>query len=55
MEPTLRKVKEGWAAYGDGWAVHATTEEEALAAFRKAEEKHREIAARPLPSDPQPA
>ncbi len=47
-EPLLTPIKNGWAAHGDGWAVHGTTQEEALENFRKAEERHREIDARPF-------
>ncbi len=47
-EPVLVPIKNGWAALGDGWAVHGHTREEALENFRKAEEKHREIDARPV-------
>ena len=47
-EPVLKPIKNGWAAYGDGWAVHGHTKEEALQEFREAERRHREIDARPL-------
>jgi hypothetical protein len=40
------RVREGWAAIGDGWAVFAPTEEEAKARFAEAERKHEEIDAR---------
>lgn len=46
-EPRLEKIKVGWAARGDGWAVHAATEEEAVRLFRDAERRHKEILARP--------
>jgi len=48
--PKLVKIKSGWAALGNGWAVHGTTEEEAVAKFKAAEAKHQEIDARPLPT-----
>jgi len=52
MEPRLVKVKNGWAAVGDYWAVFGNTEEDAVSKFRKAEQKHEEIAKRqPSPSD----
>jgi len=47
-EPVLAPIKNGWAALGDGWAVHGRTQEEALENYHKAEERHREIDARPL-------
>ena len=37
-EPVLVLIKNGWAALGDGWAVHGRTREEALENYRKAEE-----------------
>ena len=39
-------IKNGWAAFGDGWAVHAPTQEEALARYWQAILKHQEIAIR---------
>lgn len=47
-EPTLSPIKNGWAARGQGWAVHAPTKEEAIERFRKAEVRHHEIDARPI-------
>ncbi len=46
-EPELRPIKNGWAAYGDGWAVHGATREEAIQKYREAEEWHRMIDALP--------
>jgi hypothetical protein len=46
-EPILTEIKTGWAALGQGWAVHAATRDEALRRFREAEREHREILARP--------
>lgn len=43
QKPTLTPIKNGWAAHGDGWAVHALTPEEAIQKFLKAEKKHKEI------------
>jgi hypothetical protein len=40
-------IKNGWAAYGDGWAVHAPTIDEAIARYWQAVAKHQEIAAHP--------
>jgi hypothetical protein len=42
----LERVREGWAAIGDGWAVFAPSKEEAEARFIEAERKHEEIDAR---------
>lgn len=42
-EPILEPVKNGWAALGDGWAVHGRTQEEALERFRRAQLRHSEI------------
>lgn len=47
-DPALRPIKAGWAAYGDGWAVHGETEHEALERYAAAERKHAEIEARPV-------
>lgn len=41
--PALTRIKNGWAAHGDGWAVHAPTPEEAMQKFLEAEQRHREI------------
>ncbi len=41
--PDLAPIKNGWAAHGDGWAVHAPTPEEAIQKFLEAEQRHREI------------
>jgi len=43
----LDRIKGGWAARGDGWAVHGATEDEAIRRYQEAVEKHREILARP--------
>ena len=42
-EPALTPIKNGWAAHGDGWAVHAPTPEEAIQKFLEAVQRHREI------------
>ncbi len=42
-KPALTPIKNGWAAHGDGWAVHAPTPEEAIQKFIEAEQRHREI------------
>jgi hypothetical protein len=46
-EPKLVPIRTGWAALGDGWAVHAPSQEEARRRFEEAERRHREIEARP--------
>jgi hypothetical protein len=47
----LERVKGGWAAIGDGWAVFAPTEDEAKERFAEAERKHQEIDGRvPAPA-----
>lgn len=45
----LERVKGGWAAVGDGWAVFGATEDEAAERFAEAEHKHEEIDERDLP------
>ena len=52
--PILEPVKNGWAAVGPGWAVHAETRELAIEAYLHAEERHREIDSRPLPVESEP-
>ena len=46
-EPTLVPIKTGWAAIGDGWAVHASSREDAIERFKEAERRHQKIEARP--------
>ena len=46
-EPNLVKIKVGWAAKGDGWAVHAATREEAIQRFHEAERLHEQIRKQP--------
>lgn len=45
--PYLRPIKHGWAASGNGWAVHGQTQEEAVRRFHEAVREHAAIAARP--------
>ena len=47
IEPKLMKIKNGWAARADGWAVHAKTKEGAVAKFREREQFYKELANRP--------
>lgn len=44
----IRRVKNGWAAYGDWWAVHGDTREEAVRRYYEAIERHKEIGSRPI-------
>ena len=32
-DPVLLPIKNGWSAHGDGWAVHAVTQDEVIQAF----------------------
>jgi hypothetical protein len=41
--PKLRKIKAGWAALGNGWAVHAPSEDDARRLFLEAEQRNRAI------------
>ena len=41
--PRVEPIKNGWAARGEGWAVHAPTRQEALERFRVAKERHEVI------------
>ena len=50
--PVLYPIKNGWAAQGRGWAVHASTREEALQKFEKAQKEHEEIEHQPPPPLP---
>ena len=43
LEPTITKIKSGWSARGDGWAVQGATQEEAIRLYREAEQQHRTI------------
>jgi hypothetical protein len=46
--PNLRSIKGGWAALGEGWAVHGMTKEEAVTLYHEAVERHKEIDAHPV-------
>ena len=46
--PRLARIKGGWAAYGDGWAVRGQSKDDALEQFWQAVERHKEIDQRPL-------
>lgn len=43
MEPRIERIKGGWAARAERWAVHAGTKDEVVRRFREAEERHREL------------
>jgi hypothetical protein len=45
----ITPIKNGWAAFGDGWAVHGATQQEALARYWERVAKYQEIAAHPRP------
>ncbi len=49
VTPQLTPIKDGWAAFGEGWTVHGATKDEALRKFREAEERYRQIDARSEP------
>jgi hypothetical protein len=48
--PVLLKIKSGWLAKANGWAVEGATRGAAIRAFREAENRHREIDSRPVPA-----
>ena len=43
IKPKLRRIKGGWAALGDGWAVFAPTREEAQWMFYERLAEHVEM------------
>lgn len=43
----VEKVKGGWAAIGNGWAVHADTQERALEKYLEREEYYDLLARQP--------
>ena len=49
FSPEVYEIKGGWAARGNGWAVHAKTKEEALRKYREAAEEHAWLSERPIP------
>ena len=50
-DPRVQPIRGGWAAVGAGWAVFASSPDEAVEKYERAERIHREIMARPdLPS-----
>ena len=42
----VSKIASGWAAYGDGWAVHAATKELALKEYEERVKFYRELSKR---------
>jgi hypothetical protein len=44
--PILQEIKNGWAAIGNGWAVHGKTADEAQHLYNEAEKIHSIIDAR---------
>jgi hypothetical protein len=48
-DPHIVPITCGFAAYGDGWAVHGQSPDEALRNFRAAQARHAAIDQRPLP------
>lgn len=49
--PRLARIKGGWAAYGDSWAVHGHSKDVALERFWQAVVQRKEIGQRP-PKEP---
>ncbi len=47
----LRPIRGGWAALGDGWAVHGESKEEAVRLYHEAIERHKKIDARPVETE----
>jgi hypothetical protein len=45
--PKLEKIASGWAAYGNGWAVHAPTKQKALAKYQERKAFHDKLVALP--------
>jgi hypothetical protein len=43
----VEKIADGWAAFGDGWAVHAPTKESVLKEYEERVKFYKELAKRP--------
>jgi hypothetical protein len=43
----VKKIVDGWAAFGDGWAVHAPTKELVLKEYEARVKFYKELAKRP--------
>lgn len=50
--PIIEEIKAGWAAKGDGWAVHASTKEEAVKKYQERKDYYDWLATQPLPNQP---
>lgn len=46
--PIIEEIKSGWAARGDGWAVHAATREEVVKQYNKRKEFYKWLATQPF-------
>jgi hypothetical protein len=44
----ITKIAGGWAAFGDGWAVHATTKELVIKEYEKRVEFYKNLLKRPV-------
>jgi hypothetical protein len=49
----IEKIAGGWAAFGDGWAVHAPTKELALIEYQERVKFYKELAERHLETQDQ--
>ena len=47
-EPKLVKIKSGWAAHGNGWAVHAPTKDEVIKKYHERKKFYIELLKLPL-------
>ncbi len=45
--PIVEKIVAGWAAKGDGWAVHAPTKEEAIEKYKERKKYYEWLASQP--------
>lgn len=43
----VEKIVDGWAAFGDGWAVHAPTKESVLKEYEQRVKFYKELSKRP--------
>lgn len=46
----VSKIATGWAAYGDGWAVHAPTRKAVLLKYKESVEFYLKLLKRPDPT-----
>ena len=44
----VKKIASGWAAFGDGWAVHAPTRESVLKEYKDRVKFYKELSKRPM-------